>query len=70
MGNEPCEPVSVSRRIHAPAGDIFRRLADPHRHPELDGSRMLRPGAANEVVAAVGDVFVRPPTISAGRRPR
>ncbi len=30
----------VTRRVvvHAPGADIFALLADPHRHPELDGS--------------------------------
>lgn len=58
MGNNECEPVSASRRIDAPAGDIFKLLSDPRRHPEFDGSGMLRPGGGNEVVAGVGDVFV------------
>ena len=58
MGNDEIKPVSVSRRIDAPAGAIFNLLADPDRHPEFDGSGMLRPGASNEVVAGVGDVFV------------
>ncbi len=58
MGNEACEPVSVSRRIQAPIGDIFEVLADPGRHPEFDGSGMLRPGAGREPVSGVGDVFV------------
>jgi uncharacterized protein YndB with AHSA1/START domain len=58
MGNAECSPVSASRRVDAPAGDIFKLLTDPRRHPEFDGSGMLRPGASNEVVAGVGDVFV------------
>ena len=58
MGNDKCQPVSASRRIDAPAGEIFHILADPDRHPEFDGSGMLQPGASNEVVAGVGDVFV------------
>ena len=58
MGSDECEPVSASRRIDAPASDIFRLLADPGRHPEFDGSGMLQPGASNEVVTGVGDVFV------------
>jgi len=58
MGSDECKPVSVSRRIGAPAADIFKLLADPNRHPEFDGSRMLRPGGNNEVIVGVGDVFV------------
>jgi uncharacterized protein YndB with AHSA1/START domain len=58
MGNDECKPVLVSRRIEAPAADIFKLLADPERHPEFDGSEMLRPGASNDVIGGVGDVFV------------
>jgi uncharacterized protein YndB with AHSA1/START domain len=58
MGNDECKPVSVFRRIEAPAADIFKLLADPERHPEFDGSEMLRPGASNKVIVGVGDVFV------------
>ena len=58
MGNDECKPVSVSRRIESPAHVIFKVLSDPDRHPEFDGSEMLRTGASNEVIAGVGDVFV------------
>jgi uncharacterized protein YndB with AHSA1/START domain len=58
MRNEECTPVSVTRRIDAPAADIFKLLANPDRHPEFDGSGMLRPGASNKVITGVGDVFV------------
>jgi uncharacterized protein YndB with AHSA1/START domain len=58
MGNDECKPVSVSRRIAAPAADIFEVLADPNRHPEFDGSEMLRPGASNKIIVGIGDVFV------------
>jgi uncharacterized protein YndB with AHSA1/START domain len=58
MGNDESKPVSVSRRIEAAAADIFKLLADPERHPEFDGSEMLRPGASNKVIVGVGDVFV------------
>jgi hypothetical protein len=54
----PVSIVSVSRRIEAPAHVIFELLADPSRHPAIDGSGMLRPGADNVPVSAVGDVFV------------
>jgi hypothetical protein len=42
MTDDECQPVAVSRRICAPAHDIFQVLADPARHPELDGSESLR----------------------------
>src|SRR5271170_2372909 len=50
--------VSVSRRIAAPAGEIFRILTDPGRHTELDGSGMLRGAVTTDVITGVGDVFV------------
>jgi uncharacterized protein YndB with AHSA1/START domain len=58
MGDDECKPVSVTRRIEAPAAHIFKLLADPDRHPEFDGSGMLRPGAGNRVIVGLGDVFV------------
>jgi len=58
MENDIGKPVMASRRINAPAGAIFTLLADPSRHPEFDGSGMLRPGGTKEVVSGVGDVFV------------
>jgi uncharacterized protein YndB with AHSA1/START domain len=50
--------VTVSRRIEAPAETIFRVLANPARHPDLDGSGMLRSVVTNRVISTVGDVFV------------
>jgi hypothetical protein len=52
------EPVTVSRRICAPARDIFRVLANPVRHLELDGSGSLRGTASTAMISGVGDVFV------------
>ncbi|MFF8592150.1 SRPBCC family protein [Streptomyces sp. NPDC015220] len=53
------EPVVVvSRRVEAPAKDVFRILADPGRHPDLDGSGMLRGVVLGAVLSGVGDVFV------------
>ena len=28
--------------VHAPAAEVFALIADPHRHPELDGSGTVR----------------------------
>jgi hypothetical protein len=50
--------VRVSRRIEAPAAVIFRVLADPGRHLELDGSGMLRGAVTTAPVTGVGDVFI------------
>jgi hypothetical protein len=50
--------VAVSRRIAAPAAELFAILADPKRHSELDGSRMLRGAVTDEVISGIGDVFV------------
>jgi uncharacterized protein YndB with AHSA1/START domain len=37
-------PRQVTRRVavHAPAAEVFALLADPHRHPDLDGSGTVR----------------------------
>jgi uncharacterized protein YndB with AHSA1/START domain len=58
MTDATSQPVAVSRRIRAPAHEIFRLLADPARHPELDGSGMLRGAVTTSVISGVGDVFV------------
>jgi hypothetical protein len=50
--------VTVSRRIGAPANEIFRILTDPRRHIDLDGSGMVRGAASDEVISGIGDVFV------------
>ena len=50
--------VRVSRRIEASASAIFRVLADPGRHRELDGSGMLRGAVTTVPVSGVGDVFI------------
>jgi hypothetical protein len=38
-------PHRVARRalVRAPAAEIFALVANPHRHPELDGSGTVRP---------------------------
>jgi len=49
--------VSVSRRIAAPAHEIFLVVARPMLHPEIDGSGMVRATNAPPIVSA-GDAFV------------
>ncbi|MEO6702672.1 MAG: SRPBCC family protein [Jatrophihabitantaceae bacterium] len=51
------EAVTASRRIGAAAADIFRVLADPARHQDLDGSGMLRGAVSEGPVTGIGDVF-------------
>jgi uncharacterized protein YndB with AHSA1/START domain len=58
MSDSEYQPVTVSRRICAPAHDIFQILADPARHPEFDGSESLRGAGSAGVISGVGDVFV------------
>ena len=56
--SETVNVVSVTRKIPAPAPAIFGVLADPARHPEIDGSGMVRRARSTEPVRGVGDVFV------------
>jgi hypothetical protein len=58
MTDDEYQPVAVSRRICAPAHEIFEVLANPVRHPEFDGSEMLRGAGSAAVISGVGDVFV------------
>jgi hypothetical protein len=58
MTDDGYQPVAVSRRICAPVHDIFQVLANPVRHPEFDGSEMLRGAVSTAVISRVGDVFV------------
>jgi hypothetical protein len=58
MPHDEYQPVVVSRRICAPAHDIFHILANPARHLELDGSGSLRGAVSAGMISGVGDVFV------------
>ena len=51
------QPVSVSRHIAASPAAIFGLLADPARHPELDGSGMLQATRSGPAPLALGDRF-------------
>lgn len=51
------EVVSVSRRIAAPADELFGLIADPARHTGFDGSGMLRGCEPDAAISGVGDVF-------------
>ena len=49
--------VVVSRRIDAPAHELFEVLRSPKRHCEFDGSTMVRDSDALPI-DGVGDTFV------------
>lgn len=50
--------IVVRRTVQAPASRVFALLADPTRHPEIDGSHTLRAAVGTAPIAAVGEVFV------------
>jgi uncharacterized protein YndB with AHSA1/START domain len=50
--------VSVSRRIDAPAEQLFALIADSSNHPLIDGSGMVREPAPAVRMSGVGDVFL------------
>jgi uncharacterized protein YndB with AHSA1/START domain len=50
--------VSVSRRIDAPAAQLFALLTDSANHPLIDGSGMVRAPAPAIKVTGTGDAFV------------
>lgn len=51
--------LQVSGTIAAPPEEIFALLADPARHPELDGAGMVRGlDSGPSPVSGVGDAFV------------
>jgi Polyketide cyclase / dehydrase and lipid transport len=49
--------VSVTRRIAAPAHDIFVIVSDPAGHVRIDGSGMLQAAPDARPITAVGDTF-------------
>ena len=48
--------IETSRRIPAPAADVFALLCDPHGHVAIDSSGMLQ-DCTGEPVTAAGDSF-------------
>ncbi len=51
------KPIEVSRRIEAAATRIFKTLANPRRHLDIDGSGMLRGAVLDRPISKVGDTF-------------
>jgi uncharacterized protein YndB with AHSA1/START domain len=52
------QQIQVSRNIEAPVERVFPLLADPDRHPDLDGSGTLRASRTHTVLTELGDVFI------------
>jgi hypothetical protein len=50
--------VSVSRRIEAPAEQLFALIAYSANHPLIDGSGMVRKPAPPVTVSGIGDAFL------------
>jgi hypothetical protein len=50
--------VSVSRRIEAPAEQLFALIADSANHPLIDGSGMVREPAPSVRLSQIGDAFL------------
>ncbi len=57
MTTDGWQPVSASRTIEAAAEELFAVLADPARHPYIDGSGMLRRAVSSSAITGVGDTF-------------
>jgi uncharacterized protein YndB with AHSA1/START domain len=50
--------IQVSRIVEAPVERVFALIADPDRHPDLDGTGTLRASRTHTVITEVGDVFI------------
>jgi len=49
--------ISVTATIDAPVERVFPLLADPDRHPDFDGSGMVRHSETHLAITELGDVF-------------
>ena len=49
--------AEASLRFEVPAARVFQVLAHPQRHPEFDGSRMLRESPGSCPIFGVGETF-------------
>lgn len=48
---------TAERTIDAPAQDIFEILSNPERHPEIDGSGMVRSDYKTDRISGTGQMF-------------
>ena len=55
--SDPRDTESVERVIPAPADAIFSLLADPSRHPDIDGSGSVREAKGTPQRVRLGDKF-------------
>lgn len=58
MTKDAAQQTVVTREVAADAGTVFALLADPRRHPEIDGSDTVRAAAGTSVLTGTGQVFV------------
>ena len=58
MTEDAAKRTVVTREVAADAGTVFALLADPRRHPEIDGSDTVRAAAGATVLTGTGQVFV------------
>src|SRR5688500_10263203 len=49
--------VSLSTIVNAPPATVFALLADPHRHPEFDGSGTVKGRVSGPHALSLGDRF-------------
>lgn len=56
--NQNQTSLTVTPTIDAPAKDIFEVLSLPARHPDIDGSGMVRSAENTERITKVGEKFV------------
>lgn len=52
------DQITVTRTVHATPQQLFALLSDPGRHPEIDGSEMLRGVEGASSITGTGDEFV------------
>lgn len=57
MSTQSNDVYSVDKVIHAPAAEIFAVLADPSRHPEIDGSGTVRQAKDSPQKLTLGSTF-------------
>lgn len=50
--------ISVTATVDAPVERVFALLADPDRHPDIDGSGTVRASHTHLAITEEGDVFV------------